>query len=257
MNVRLAVWKFASCDGCQLSLLDCEDELLALAEHVEIASFLEASSARSDGPYDVSLVEGSISTERDIERIRSIRDQSRTLVAIGACATAGGIQALRNTLDLDELRAHVYPSPEYVDSLAESRPISEFVSVDVELRGCPIDRRQLLGVLSALLAGRSPQLSPQSVCADCKLRGTPCVLVAHGAACLGPVTHGGCGAICPAFHRGCYGCFGPAEAADPVALQPALCAAGATPLEISRLYRTFQVGASAFRDGARSAEAIR
>ncbi|HEU5023482.1 MAG TPA: oxidoreductase [Spirillospora sp.] len=204
----LAVWKFASCDGCQLTLLDCEDELLALAGEIEIAHFLEAGAA-GDGPYDVSLVEGSVTTPADRDRIRHVRAVSRKLVTIGACATAGGVQALRNFADVEEFTSVVYASPEYIDTLATSTPIAAHVPVDFELRGCPIDRRQLLEVLAAHLTGRRPDVSRHSVCFECKIRGNVCVMVAHGTPCLGPITHAGCGAICPAYRRGCYGCFGP------------------------------------------------
>lgn len=212
----LAVWKFSSCDGCQLALLDLEDHLLALADQIEIAHFAEATTTHRDGPYTVSLVEGSISTPRDVDRIRRIREESETLVAIGACATAGGIQALRNTRSLDTIES-VYPRPETVEYLATSTPISEHVDVDVELRGCPVNRIQLLEVVSALVAGRRPRIPTTSVCAECKRRGVACVMVAGRLPCLGPVTMAGCWAICPAFGRGCYGCFGPAET---VSLEP-------------------------------------
>ena len=140
---RLAVWKLASCDGCQLTLLDCEDELLAVAGAVEIAHFTEASSAVVDGPYDVSLVEGSVTTERDARRILEIRAASAVLVCIGACATSGGIQALRNFADVAEFTSVVYAHPQYISALATSTPVSNHVTVDFELRGCPIDKRQL------------------------------------------------------------------------------------------------------------------
>ena len=208
---KLAVWKFASCDGCQLSLLDCEDELLTLAEKIDIAYFPEASRRMMAGPYDLSLVEGSITTPADAERILRVRRRSRRLVTIGACATAGGIQALRNFADLREFAAAVYPHPEYLSTLATSTPISAHVPVDFELRGCPIDKGQLLEVIKAFLAGRKPAIADHGVCIDCKRRGNVCVMVAHGTPCLGPVTHGGCGAICPSYDRGCYGCFGPVE----------------------------------------------
>ena len=208
---KLAVWKFASCDGCQLSLLNLEDELLALAGAVEIAYFLEATRATADGPYDLSLVEGSVTTPEDAERIRQVRAASRTLVTIGACATAGGIQALRNFSSIDGFVDAVYASPEYISTLATSTPIRDHVEVDFELQGCPVDGAQLVEVVSAFLAGRDPRVSSQSVCVECKQRGNVCVMVAHGTPCLGPVTHAGCGAICPAYDRGCYGCFGPKE----------------------------------------------
>ena len=163
----LAVWKFASCDGCQLTLLDCEDEILAVTEHLEVAYFLEASSATAEGPYDVSLVEGSITTEHDIERILEIREQSDFLVTIGACATAGGIQALKNFGDVEELLSIVYATPSYLSTLDTSTPISDHVKVDFELRGCPIDRHQLLEVIGAFLAGRRPNIPASSVCIEC------------------------------------------------------------------------------------------
>jgi coenzyme F420-reducing hydrogenase gamma subunit len=240
---KLAVWKFASCDGCQLSLLDCEDELLALAGEIEIAHFLEASSATVRGPYDLSLVEGSITTPEDVERIRKVRRVSRSLVTIGACATAGGIQALRNFASVDDFLSVVYASPEYVSTLETSTPISAHVKVDFELHGCPIDKRQLLEVISAFVYGRRPQIASTSVCTECKRRGTVCVMVAHGTPCLGPVTHAGCGALCPSYNRGCYGCFGPMETPNTTALTRELRVLGMDERGIDRVYRTFNVNA--------------
>ncbi len=243
---RLAVWKFASCDGCQLSLLDCEDELLAVAEAVEIAYFPEASSRMAKGPYDLSLVEGSITTEHDALRIRKVRRQSKFLVTIGACATAGGIQSLRNFADVAEFVAAVYASPHYIKTLATSTPISDHVKVDFELRGCPINKTQLLELLSAFLAGRKPVISADSVCTECKQRGNICVMV-QGIPCLGPVTHAGCGALCPACRRGCYGCFGPTENPNTAALAAEWQKLGAAPRDIRRAFRTFNAAAPAFR----------
>jgi coenzyme F420-reducing hydrogenase gamma subunit len=251
---RLAVWKFASCDGCQLSLLDLEDDLLALGERLEIAYFLEASSATVEGPYDVSLVEGSVTTPHDAERIREIRANSGALITIGACATAGGIQALRNFADVEEFAAAVYASPEYVATLRTSTPIAAHVPVDFELHGCPIDKHQLLELISARLAERAPRIRSHSVCVECKRRGTVCVTVAHGTPCLGPVTHAGCGAICPAYDRGCYGCFGPMETPNTAALGARMEQLGATPIELLRLYRTFNAGAEPFREASAALE---
>jgi sulfhydrogenase subunit delta len=244
----LAVWKFASCDGCQLTLLDCEDELLELSRTVAIASFAEASSAVRPGPYDLSLVEGSITTPEDARRIQEIRTQSRTLVTIGACATAGGIQALRNFGDVAEFASVVYASPQYIDTLATSTPISAHVPVDFELRGCPIDRRQLLEVITAFLVGRKPDIPDASVCTECKRRGLTCVMVAHGTPCLGPVTHAGCGALCPAHARGCYGCFGPVTGANVPALVGQLRACGMSEQAVHRVFATFNAAAPAFAE---------
>jgi len=242
----LAVWKFASCDGCQLTLLDCEDELLALAGRVRIAYFTEASSTMLPGPYDVSLVEGSITTPEDERRIQEVREQSRVLVTIGACATSGGIQALRNFGDVAEFASAVYASPQYISTLATSTPISAHVPVDFELRGCPIDRRQLLDTLCAFLAGRKPDLPDTSVCTECKRRGLTCVMVADGTPCLGPVTQAGCGAICPSYRRGCFGCFGPMAKPNTQALLPILRTCGMAEDEIGRVFATFNAAAPAF-----------
>jgi coenzyme F420-reducing hydrogenase gamma subunit len=212
----LAVWKFSSCDGCQLTLLNCEDELLTIAGSVHIASFAEASSHVDPGPYDLSLVEGSITTEADERRIREVREASRCLVTIGACATAGGVQALRNFKD--DLTQVVYARPEFIDALRTSTPIADHVPVDFELRGCPIDRKQLLEVIAAILAGRRPNVRKHSVCVECKRAGRVCVLVAQGTPCLGPVTQAGCNALCPSYDRGCFGCFGPMESPNTAAL---------------------------------------
>jgi coenzyme F420-reducing hydrogenase gamma subunit len=237
----LAVWKFASCDGCQLTLLDCEDELLTLAGQVQIATFLEASSAVVGGPYDVSLVEGSITTPTDERRIREIREQSEILVTIGACATAGGIQALRNFADVAEFASVVYAHRDYIETLATSTAVAEHVKVDYQLQGCPIDRGQLLDTLAALLIGRKPRLPAKTVCTECKLRGVTCVIVAESIPCLGPVTHAGCGALCPSYHRGCYGCFGPAATPNTAALVPLLRRDGLSNDDVDRVFSTFNV----------------
>jgi sulfhydrogenase subunit delta len=244
---RLAVWKFASCDGCQLTMLDCEDELLAVAQAVDIVNFREASSAVVDGPYDLSLVEGSITTPGDAARIREVRAQSRTLVTIGACATAGGIQALRNFGDVEEFQRVVYARPDFIATLATSTAIRDHVPVDFELRGCPIDKGQLLEVISAFLTQRAPNVPTESVCIECKRRGNVCVVVAQGIPCLGPVTQTGCGAICPAYHRGCYGCFGPMDSPNADALIKNLGHLGMPPDAIRRVFRTYNAGAPAFR----------
>jgi coenzyme F420-reducing hydrogenase gamma subunit len=247
---RLAVWKFASCDGCQLSLLDLEDELLTLAGAIELAEFHEATSRNVEGPYDLSLVEGSITTAHDAERIRQVRAASKALVTIGACATAGGVQALRNFADVDEFVAAVYASPEYISTLATSTPIAAHVTVDFELHGCPINKRQLLEVLTAFLHGRRPRIATTSVCTECKRRGNVCVTVAHGTPCLGPVTHAGCGAICPAYNRGCYGCFGPMETPNTAALIPLLRRQGLSERGVERVFRTFNAAAEPFREAS-------
>ncbi len=251
---KLAVWKFASCDGCQLSLLDCEDELLAVTEAIQIANFPEASRTVVRGPYDLSLVEGSITTQHDAERIHKIRRMSKRLVVIGACATAGGIQALRNFADVDKYKSIVYPHPEYMESLGKSTPIADHVFVDFELRGCPINKYQLIEVVSALLNGRRPNIPRYSLCMECKLRGNVCVMVASGIPCLGPVTQAGCGAICPSYSRGCYGCFGPAATTNTGSLARWFEKEGMTRDELIRMFRSFNAAAEPFRKQSESYE---
>jgi sulfhydrogenase subunit delta len=244
---KLAVWKFASCDGCQLSLLDCEDELLAVAGAVEISNFPEASRAVAKGPYDLSLVEGSITTPHDAERIHKIRRSSKFLVTIGACATAGGIQALRNFKDVRQFTSIVYARPDYIETLNKSTPIADHVFVDFELRGCPINKMQLVEVLNAFLNGRKPNIPHYSACVECKLRGTVCVMVAQGTPCLGPVTQAGCASICPAYNRGCYGCFGPKETPNTASLSARWHVMGASEPDLVRAFRGFNAYADAFR----------
>jgi sulfhydrogenase subunit delta len=245
---KLAVWKFASCDGCQLSLLDCEDELLPMAQMLQIAYFPEGFREVIRGPYDLSLVEGSITTPHDAERIQKIRRVSKTLVPIGACATAGGIQALRNFKDVREFVRVVYAKPEYIDTLSKSTPISDHIRVDYELRGCPISKDQLLEVISAFLNDRKPTIPPHSVCIECKRKGNICIAVAQGVPCMGPVTQAGCDALCPTYNRGCYACFGPKETPNTSSLSnwwnERL---EMKEINIMRLFRTFNAYEEPFR----------
>jgi coenzyme F420-reducing hydrogenase gamma subunit len=251
---RIAVFKMASCDGCQLQLLDAEEALLEIAGAIDIVNFAEASSHLEHGPYDVTLVEGSISTPEQIEQIRRIRADTGVLIAIGACATSGGVQALRNTRDLGGFVRTVYPTPEYIDSLETSTPISDHVPVDLELTGCPIDRGQLLGALGSLLAGAMPRVSTAPVCAECKRRGYVCVVVAKGEPCLGPVTRTGCGALCPGFGRGCYGCFGPSQPGNDAALARRFLELGDRPDRVADRFRFITGWAPVFREAARKVE---
>jgi coenzyme F420-reducing hydrogenase gamma subunit len=244
---KLAVWKFSSCDGCQLSLLDCEDALLAVAEAVEIANFPEASRAILKGPYDLSLVEGSITTPHDAERIHSIRRASNFLVTIGACASAGGIQALRNFKDVKEFTSTVYAKPEHIETLKKSTPITDHVFVDFELRGCPVNKEQLVEVVSAFLNQRKPNIPTHSVCMDCKQRGLVCVMVAQGMPCMGPVTQVGCGALCPSYARACFGCFGPKETPNTASLSAWFGQMGMGSRDVVRAFRSFNAYAEPFR----------
>jgi coenzyme F420-reducing hydrogenase gamma subunit len=247
-RLRVGIVKMASCDGCQLTLLDLEDELLALGERFEIVEFPEASSVRSAGPFDVLLVEGSVSTPDQATEIVELRKQAKRLVTIGACANTGGIQALRNWSDHDAFRAAVYAHPEYVESLATAAPVAEYVTVDAELNGCPISPDQLRELLVSVALGRRPQIREESVCLACKRRGVVCVMVSQGLPCLGPVTQSGCGALCPRFGRGCYGCFGPKEQANAASLGRTFARDGREGVEVSRLFAGFTGWSPVFRE---------
>ena len=249
----VAVYKFSSCDGCQLSLLNMEDELLSLADAVDLAYFIEASRATKPGPYDIALVEGSVTTPHEVERIKEIRQDAKFLIALGTCATAGGVQALRNFADAGEYAKIVYAHPEYLNYLPTATPIAEHVKVDLELWGCPVNKAQVIEVVVALLNNRKPNLPTYSVCLQCKRRGTICVLVDKGIPCLGPATIAGCGALCPANGRGCYGCFGPFRDANVPALTEALQKVERYPGETMRLYRGISGNAPLF---VKAADAI-
>ncbi len=247
---RVAVFKMASCDGCQLQLLDAEEALLELAGAITIANFAEASSAMDDGPYDVTLVEGSVSSPEQLDQLRSIRERSRFLMTIGACATSGGVQALRNGRDIDEYVRSVYASPGFIDTLADSTPIAEHVKVDLELTGCPVDRGQLLAALAWLIQGSVPRPPTTPVCIECKRRGYVCVMVAKGEPCLGPVTRTGCGSLCPGMGRGCYGCFGPSQPPNTEALARTFLDLGMPPSRVADSFRFITGYAPAFREAA-------
>jgi coenzyme F420-reducing hydrogenase gamma subunit len=251
---KLAVWKFASCDGCQLSILDCEDELLELCDNIEIAYFPEATRAVVKGPYDISLIEGSITTRHDAKRIAEIRRNTKILITIGACATAGGIQALRNYAEVKDYINLVYARPEYIETLTRSTPIHNHVFVDFELRGCPVNKHQLIEVLCAYINKRKPNTPTYPVCMECKRNGTVCVMVSQGTACLGPVTRAGCKALCPSYNRGCYGCFGPSETPNVSSLGFWLSRLGYSEPEISRLFRSFNAYAEPFHEASQNHE---
>jgi sulfhydrogenase subunit delta len=246
MAPRLGVFKFSSCDGCQLSLLDCEDDLLAIMGAIDIGFFPEATRADDVGRYDIALVEGSVTTPEEAERIQDIRGRADVLVTIGACATSGGIQALKNGAEVKDFISTVYAHPEFIRTLETATPIADHVKVDAELRGCPISKHQLVEFVAATLAGRKPQTPTYATCIECKRAGHVCVMVAEGKPCLGPVTHAGCGALCPGYDRGCYGCFGPKELPNTASLAARLGENGADGRQIRRLFSTFNANAEAF-----------
>jgi len=243
---RIAVHKFASCDGCQLAFLNLGEDLLRLAQLVEIVHFAEAGAVHPDMPVDIAFIEGSVSTPEDIERIQRIRHNSKFLVTIGACATSGGVQALRNLAHSQQWVASIYAKPEYIRSLATSTAIAQHVNVDLELWGCPVSGHQVLAAVRALLFGVAPVELNEKVCLECKRRQTVCVMVAKGAPCLGPVTRTGCGALCPQFGRDCYACYGPAENPNTESLARRFEGLGLLPEAIARRFLFINSGAPAF-----------
>ena len=245
---KVAVHKFASCDGCQLAFLNLGEDFLTLAQLVDMVHFVEMGPVNPDASVDIAFIEGSISTPEDAERILRIRANSRYLVTVGACATAGGLQALRNFADAKEWLAAIYAKPEYVQSLATSTPISQHVKVDLELWGCPVSGRQLLAALRALLFGVPPWHEKDKVCLECKRRQTVCVMVAKGVPCMGPVTRTGCGALCPSFGRDCYACYGPAENPNPESLARRLEGLGLLPEAVARRFLFINGAAPAFAE---------
>ncbi|TAK33582.1 MAG: oxidoreductase [Chloroflexota bacterium] len=247
---RLGVFKFSSCDGCQLSILDCEEELLDLADRMNIVFFHEAQTTFEPGPYDVALVEGSVSTEAEIERTKAIRAQTLFFVPFGVCATHGGIQAQKNYADVEEYKRVVYARPDLVASLPTSKPHHDYVKVDFELQGCPPNRFQLMAVISQLLLGRTPSVSTNSVCVECKRRGNVCVLVARNLPCMGPVTHDGCGALCPSLDRDCYACFGPMDDPKSARFAEELRMREFSPLDIVHRFRKITPNPDVFNKGA-------
>jgi len=247
MNIKLAVFKFASCDGCQLQILNMENEILQLTGKIEIAYFMEATSRKLEEPYDIALVEGSISTKWQEKHIKKIRANSKYLIAIGACATAGGIQALRNWSKNEDYSKKVYPKPEWIDTLAESKPISDYVNVDYEVRGCPVNKDQLLWILSQLIIGKEPFTPTHSLCIQCKIEGNTCIMVADGKPCLGPITMAGCGALCPKYNRGCYGCFGPMDASQAEKLAEHFINMGMSKREVTLMFKGFTSWSKPFR----------
>ena len=252
----VAVHKFSSCDGCQLALINLGEPLLVLTQLVDILHFAEAGPLDEDARVDIAIVEGSISASHDIERIKKIRDNSTYLITVGACATSGGIQALRNMADTKQWIAGIYANPSVIDTLDNSSPIKDYVKVDLELWGCPISQRQIINAIRALLFGVMPVEEHDKICMECKRHQTVCVMVTKGEPCMGPVTRTGCGALCPSVGRDCFGCYGPAENPNTQAMANRLEGLGLVSDEVARRFLFINSGAEAFhQQGTRIKEA--
>ena len=247
---RVAVHKFSSCDGCQLAFLNLGEPLLELAELVDIVHFAEAGPLDPDAEVEVAFVEGSVATVEDLERVQAVRRQSRFLVTIGACATSGGLQALRNMADAGAWFADIYPQAQDLESLDTSTPISAHIKVDLELWGCPVNGQQVVAATRDLLFGVTPGVDSEPVCMQCKRSGAVCVLVTRGEPCMGPVTRSGCGALCPRFGRDCYACYGPAEQVNDASLARRFAGFGLTSAEIARRFAFINSAAPAYQQAA-------
>lgn len=255
---RLSVHKFTSCDGCQLAFLNAGEALLILSELVEIVQFAEAGLVASvHEKVDIAVVEGSISMPGEIERIKQIRDNSQYLITIGACATAGGIQALRQAVDSQDWMASIYASPEYIQTLKTSTPISAHVRVDCELWGCPVNTEQVMGAIRALLFHSTPRINREAVCMQCKRRGYVCVMVTKKQVCMGPVTQTGCGALCPSVGRGCYACYGPKENSNTQSLGKSFLQQGLTHDQVAQQFLHINNQAPAFHQAGQSFKGIK
>jgi coenzyme F420-reducing hydrogenase gamma subunit len=244
---KLAVHKFSSCDGCQLALLNLGEPLLLLPELVDIVHFAEAGPSDPVAKADIALVEGSVSTPEDIERIKQVRENSALLVSIGACATAGGLQALANFTDRGAWMGAVYDRPDYIQALEHSKSISSYVKVDFEIPGCPVNSRQVIGALRDLLSGVKPRPETRSVCMECKRLGLVCTMVSKGEPCMGPVTVAGCGALCPSTGRGCYSCYGPLKQINDHSLAQRFAELGLDRAAIARRFHFIANHAPAFK----------
>ncbi len=247
-KLKVAVYKFSSCDGCQLQFLNLEDELLQLVDLVDFSLFYEARTMVEPGPYEISFVEGSVSTPHEVELVKKLREESKVVVAIGACATAGGIQALRNWANTKEFQQYVYPRPEWIEALKNAEPISRYIQVDYEIRGCPVSKEQLLSFVLQYVRGKTPVLPVSPLCIECKIAGNVCVLVNGGLPCLGPVTMAGCGAICPSYGRGCYGCYGPSINSRAKTLNNLFRELGLKPKEVQLIFKQFTSWAKEFKE---------
>ncbi len=240
MKPRVGIFGLSGCFGEQIVILNCEDQLLALAGEVEFADFLTASSVNdTTGPLDVAFVEGSVGTAREEAALRRIRERAGLLVAIGSCACFGGVAAAWDGPARDAAAADVYGAAARGYDIRPHRPLRDFVRVDASIPGCPIEKEEFLQAVACLLNGDLPQPIAYPVCAECRMKEQECLLLAYGIHCSGPVTAGGCGARCPGFNAPCIGCRGPADDANVASMEAIITKAGYTVDDFRRRQRLF------------------
>jgi len=209
MKPRVAFFSLACCEGCQLQVLNCEEELLDLLNIIDIVKFREAMTESSDD-YDIAFIEGTVTRPYDAERVKKIRERAKVLVALGACAATGGVNMIKNSQDLEDVRKYVYGKKWQVHDTYAARPLEAVVKVDYSIHGCPIDRQDFLEIVKSLVLGRTPNSPKYAVCVECRLKENVCVLD-KDMPCLGPVTRAGCDALCPSMGNSCEGCRGLVE----------------------------------------------
>jgi len=205
---RVAIFDFACCEGCQLQIVNMEEELLNLISAVNPVEWREAISDHSD-EYDIAIVEGSITRADDAEQLREIRARAGILIALGACATIGGVNKLKNRFDMDDVKRCVYDDAAGMAHLntAPTKALEEVVKVDYKVHGCPINNKEFAYIIRCLLMGKQPSIPTYPVCVECKMRGNPC-RYEYGEICLGPIIRAGCEAKCPSGGFWCFGCRG-------------------------------------------------
>ncbi|TNF38227.1 MAG: sulfhydrogenase subunit delta [Gammaproteobacteria bacterium] len=245
-KIKIAVHKFSSCDGCQLAFLNAVGDVLKLSDWIDIVHFAEAGPCNPLEKVDIAFIEGSVSTREDEERLKTIRQSANKIVSIGACATTGGLQALRNLASHDDWVKAIYAQPEYITTLAQSTAISEHVHVNHELQGCPVNSRQLFSAIEAWLNGHEPEKQFDTVCTECKRKGNNCVMITKQLPCMGPVTRCGCDAICPSFNRECYGCYGPSDLCNTESLAKGFAAYGLSQQDIANRFHGINSHGKAF-----------
>jgi len=249
MKPKIAVYKLSSCAGCQLEILNLENELLDIVGVVDIKYFVMAKRDTDPGPFDIGFVEGAVTCGEEIEKLKKARQQCDKLIALGSCACFGGVPSIKNWKPEREIEAMVYNNLEVIHS-TKAFGIDQYVEVDGLLRGCPISKTELVNFLKSTLLGVTPQLRPHSVCVECKLNENECVMVTRGEPCLGSVTNAGCGAACPSVGKGCAGCRGPASDTNTRSLARTLSENGLSRQDVSRAFRKYAGNTIQFSEGA-------
>ena len=207
VRLKIAVFDFTGCEGCELQFANKEETVADFLKALEVVNFREISSAGGND-YDIAFIDGAVTRGDEITRLIQIRKQAKLLVALGSCACFGGVNKLKNVLDLNKVNREVYGKDP--KETLPARAVKEIVPVDLEIPGCPVYKDEVERIVQHLMWDIPFQFPVYPVCFECKQRYITCIFE-MGQLCLGPITRGGCNAPCPAGGLGCYGCRGPAE----------------------------------------------